>query len=224
MTKLVFSYAAAINVSPPPSVGGKINNGSGFVLRLDHGLYLVTAWHVVKFWLDRVGAGEKVLFQVRDALLVPSERIVWRDEENDIAFLDLRPEEVEKVNIHVCEPIAGWPPPHPPQGSYVLVSGFPAVIRKRPQPANVEFNALSSMLPVTSSRERHVVCQVERDDLVSFDEHGVPPPGTDLGGMSGGPALLVGKLSYPVVGLISEFSKDYELLYIRTLSHVPAKF
>jgi len=39
--------------------------------------------------------------------------------------------------------------------------------------------------------------------------------------MSGGPALLVKNLAYPLVGLISEFSRDFELLYIKTLSHVP---
>ena len=78
-----------------------------------------------------------------------------------------------------------------------------------------EFNALSTMLQVTKVGEEHAVCQFTRENWVAWDGNGVPPPGTDLGGMSGGPVLLVGRLDYPLVALVSEFNPTFELLYLR---------
>jgi hypothetical protein len=80
------------------------------------------------------------------------------------------------------------------------------------------------MLQITTVREDYAVCQFLRENWVTYDTHGVPPPGTDLGGMSGGPVLLVGKLDYPLVGLVYQFSRDFELLYFRLLSGAAAAF
>ena len=221
MTKFVFRHAAAVIVSPPPSTGRAVNNGSGFVVALKGRYYLGTAWHVVEHWLERVSLGEQVLFQVGDALLEPRESIAWKDEENDLVFLRLTEQEQEQIGVSVCEAVRGWPPSHPSEGSYVLVSGFPAIIRQRQGQQRVFFNALSTLAQVTSVGESHMVCQFTREHWVSFDMNGVPPPGTDLGGMSGGPVLLVESLSYPLVGAVSEFQQSFELLYIKTLSHAP---
>lgn len=38
------------------------------------------------------------------------------------------------------------------------------------------------------------------------------------------PFWLFGNLCYPVVGFVSQFSIDYELLYIGTLSRLPSTF
>ena len=224
MTKFVFRHAAAVNVSPPPSVGGELHSGSGFVIERGGLSYLGTAWHVVERWLDLVGRGQNVLFQVRDALLDPRESIAWKDEDNDLVFLRLTEEERGQIGVAVCEAVRGWPPPHPSEGAYVLVSGFPAVVRKRETQQRVVFNALSTLTQVTSVGERHIVCQFTREHWVSFDMNGVPPHGTDLGGVSGGPVLLAEALSYPLVGAVSEFHPSFELLYIKTLSHVPSTF
>jgi hypothetical protein len=149
---------------------------------------------------------------------------VWQDQENDLAFLELQNEEVDQVGVAVCDPLYGWPPPHPKPGDYVLISGFPGVLRSQPHARAIDFAALSTLLQVTTARDRYLVCQFEREHWVSYDINGVPPPGTDWGGMSGGPVLLVRNLAYPLVGLVSEFSRDYELLYLRTLSHLPQSF
>lgn len=224
MTMMAYRHAAAVIVSPPPSVGGRVKNGSGFVLELGGHHYFGTAWHVVKEWLDRTNDGERVLFQVRNVLLDPSKSLAWKDEQNDIAFLQLSEEEVEQIDISRCDPVRGWPPPHPEEGSYVLISGFPEVIRRQPASEQIEFNALSTMLQVTTVGSRHLVCQFVRENWVSYNPQGIPPPGTELGGMSGGPVFAVGNLAYPLVGLVSEFSADYELLYVKTLSHLPEEF
>jgi hypothetical protein len=48
----------------------------------------------------------------------------------------------------------------------------------------------------------------------------VPDADMDMGGLSGGPMLLVGGITYPLVGVISEYHVSYELLRIATLEIV----
>ena len=220
MTQLAYRHAAAVIVGPPPSIGGPINNGSGFVVAVGGRHFLGTAWHVVVAWLHRREAGERVLFQVRDAELNPTLETMWRDEANDVALIPISEVQAAQIGVSVCDPIRGWPPPHPVQGRYVLLSGFPGVVRQQ-EGKRVFLNAMSTLMQVTSVGHSHLVCQLEREHLVSFNENGIPPHGTDWGGMSGGPVFLVDDLVYPLVGMISEFSTDLELLRIATLSHVP---
>jgi len=224
MTQLSHRHAAAVCIAPPPSIGGKVNSGTGFVVALDGKHYFGTAWHVAAKWFERKAKGEHVLFQVRDALLNPEGRIAWKNEDDDIVFIELTRAELNEIGISSCEPLAGWPPRQPKVGSYVLVSGFPSVIRRQPTETRIEFNSLNSLLQVTTVGERHIVCQFQREHWVHFGGHGSPPPGTDLGGISGGPVLSVGNLSYPLIGAALEFQRNFELLYIRTLAHLPSSF
>jgi hypothetical protein len=219
MTQLAYGYTAAVIVGPQPSIGGAINNGSGFVVALGGQYFFGTAWHVVNSWLQRMESGEKVLFQVRDAELSPALETMWRDESNDLALIPISEAQVGKVGVLVCDPIRGWPPPHPMPGRYVLLSGFPGVKRQQ-EDTRVFLNAMSTLMQVTTVGNNYLVCQVEREHLVAFDENGIPPHGTDWGGMSGGPVFLVDNLVYPLVGVISEFNTDLELVRIATLSHV----
>ena len=221
MTQMAYRHAASTILSPPPHQGGAMRNGTSFVLKLDDRFYLGTAWHIVDYWLKSVNKDAQFIFQVGDVLLDPSNAIAWKDLENDIVFLHLTPDEAQQTRVSFCEPILGWPPPHPNEGDYVLISGFPAVMRERFSAKHVDFPALSTMLQVSSVSGRHMVCQFEREHWISFDPSGFPPPGTDLGGMSGAPVFAVGNLAYPLIGVVSEFSSDYELLYMKTLSHLP---
>jgi hypothetical protein len=107
------------------------------------------------------------------------------------------------------------------KGQYVLISGYPAVFRRQSARGEIEFNSLSTMLQVTEPHDEYVVCQFLREHWVSYDGKGVPAPGTDLGGISGAPVLLVGNLDYPLVAAVSEFSHDFDLLYLRPLTRVP---
>jgi hypothetical protein len=46
----------------------------------------------------------------------------------------------------------------------------------------------------------------------------IPPEGVQLGGMSGGPAFLLGELAYPVVGLVSQHNAGFEIMRIASLA------
>lgn len=224
MGRFVFQRTAAVLVCPPPGAAGRVSNGSGFVLRLEGKLYLGTAWHVVESWLRRSSSGERVLFQVGSATCAPAGRIVWKDERGDLVFLRLEEREAALMGISVFEPICGWPPPKPSVGDFIHVAGYPAVQREQPAHDAWDFHSLGFRLSVKSVGERHLACQFEREYWVTTGGAAIPPEGIDLGGMSGGPALLEGHLAYPLIGLVAEHTPAYEIMRVSTLSHVPSTF
>ena len=224
MTEYAYRRAGAIIIGAPAWKGRAIRSGSAFVVEQDGTHFLGTAWHVVAYWLRIRSRVNDLVFQVADALIDPTRSLVWKDETSDIAFLCLTSEQFRRIPIAVSESTQGWPPPRPEIGQYVIMSGYPKVIREQLGPSKIQFNALSSMLQVTSVGSDYAVCQFFRENWVSFDNHGVPPPGTDLGGISGAPVLQVRRLDYPLIGLVSEFSPNLELLYFKLLDSVPPRF
>ena len=48
MTRFVFARAAAVLIAPHIGRAGRIANGSAFVVRMQSGQYVGTAWHVVR--------------------------------------------------------------------------------------------------------------------------------------------------------------------------------
>jgi hypothetical protein len=67
---------------------------------------------------------------------------------------------------------------------------------------------------------------VERRDLISFNEKALPELDVKIGGLSGGPALLLQKGDYPVLaGIITNrcpmSSADLEMIQFATLDRIP---
>ncbi len=222
--RFVFRHTAAVLVGPPPGAAGRVSNGSGFILRLQGKPYLGTAWHVVESWLNRTSNGERVLFQIGGATCAPTGRIVWKDKRGDLAFLRLEEWEAALIGISVLEPICGWPPPKVSVGDFIHVAGYPAVQREQPADDAWKFRSLGFRLSVKSVGEWHLACQFERQYWVATGGATIPPEGINLGGMSGGPALLEGRLAYPLIGLVAEHTPAYEIMRVSTLSHTPKSF
>ena len=107
------------------------------------------------------------------------------------------------------------------RGRSTHVRWFPRVLRERGMDGVVDFGTRrNSQRPDYPRAPRR--SQFEREQLISSDDRVIPPAGTDLGGMSGGPVFLVQDLPYPLVGLISEYSSEFELMRIVTLGHLPS--
>jgi hypothetical protein len=139
-------------------------------------------------------------------------------------FIEVLAAEASRMDVWVQEPGPRWPPVQPAVGSYVMLSGYPAETRKQLSVNGFEFPAFSVVLRVDSVSESRIVCQFTRENWISFGHEDIPAPGTNFGGMSGAPVMAVQSLSYPLVGLVSEFHSSFELLYVRTFESLPPEF
>jgi hypothetical protein len=222
MVRLAQSYAVPIIFAPPPRVGGEINGATGFVLLLSSGYFVVTASHVLKGYEQRLLSGEKLNWQVgRLPPFDPLPRIESRDDTKDTLLLRLSADEARQVGSRVASASTGWSPRTPDVGQLVLVAGYPKVLREEERDqGSIGLDPLSAMFSVTRTGDGYFICQIERKNLVTFnDEAPLPDEKMDMGGLSGGPALLVGE-TYPVIGVISEYQMDFGLLRIATLESV----
>lgn len=228
MVRLAQNYAVPIIIAPPPRIGGEINGATGCVLRLSCGLFLVTASHVLKGYEKRLLDHETTNWQV--GALPPFDpcpsRIAWTCETRDLLFLRLSEEEAKAAcgtSSYVVSAMSGWPPQAPKVGQHVLVSGYPRALRETDPAGWIGAGPYSAMLPVVSVGDGYFYCQIDQRDLISFNEGPLPDPGAFLGGLSGGPVLLVGRISYPLVGVVAESPDSFPLLRIATLDSVLEK-
>ncbi len=227
MVRLAQHCAVPIIFAPPLRIGGKLNGATGCVLQLGSVSFVVTASHVLREYQDRLRLGEVLNWQV-GALppFDPLPRVAWRDENRDIVFLRVTEEEAKAtggVSSCVVSPSTGWPPRAPEVGQIVLVSGYPKALREVDASGWIGAGPYSGMFRVTRTGDGYFYCQIEQKDLISFDGGPLPAPGSDVGGVSGGPALLVGTIVYPLVGVVTEHSRHFDLLRIATLDSVDEK-
>jgi hypothetical protein len=220
LVQLAWQYAGGLIIGPPPSEDGEIHTASYCLLEKDGKTYLVTAEHVLTKTEKLQIEAPLVVWQANNLIFNPCERIASRDPQNDVALFQLRTGEAAEAGRLICT-TGGWPPPRPAPGDFVLVSGYPAVIREHTIGRLIKFWALSALLEITTSGEFHLVSQWERENMTHFGgagAPGIPPPGIELGGMSGGPVLFVRKLDYPLVGIVTDFHTGWELMRFAHLS------
>jgi hypothetical protein len=105
-------------------------------------------------------------------------------------------------------------------GDYVGFIGFPKHYRRNLGPGHVELNPVGGLMPVTSATSENFKCVLPRDTLVAVVGPEVPPPGTDLGGMSGGPVFRVRPPPFELVGIITEFGDNFDMFWMGALARV----
>src|SRR5579859_645503 len=216
-------HAVPIMIAPPLSVGGEVNGATGCLLRLRSGVYVVTAAHVLGGYERRTENGEKVNWQVgKLPPYDPLPRVAWRDDRKDIVLLSVREDEVREIGPCRIATPSQWPPDTVEEGQIVLVAGYPGALREVDSDV-IGAGPFSALFRVTTVGEDYCTCQIEHKDLVSFNGTPPPPPGTDMGGISGGPAFLLGSVPQ-LIGVITDLGymqfADLELLRIATLKSV----
>jgi hypothetical protein len=211
---LAQQHAGGLIVAQPPSRGGIFSTASFFVLELNGRYWLGTAHHVLQAYEAAFANDPSVVIQVGDLQMHLDDRETYCDNVADACLIALAATEYPLLNVPALSTMAGWPPPVPHEGAYVALCGYPAIVRERPSAKKVGFNALSAIFRVTQASERHCSCQWEREEWLHFDGPPPPDPSPDLGGMSGGPVLLMGGIGFPLVGVISEFHASFEILRV----------
>jgi hypothetical protein len=226
MARFTRDHAVPIIFAPPRSRGGKINGASGSVLRLGSAVFIVTASHVLGGYETRIQAGEELNWQVGDLPpFDPIPRIAWRSPHLDIVLLHITGDEARNIGPCIISAPAKWPPVTPQEGQLVLVGGYPKALREEDvQAGSIGAGPYSAVFKVTAVGDGCGKCMIERRDLISFDGGPLPPPGTDMGGLSGGPVLLVDAISYPLVGVVTDRCEmnfaGFEILKFATLADV----
>jgi hypothetical protein len=227
MTALARDHAVPIIIAPPVSVGGKVNGGTGFVVRLGSESFVFTALHVLAKYEDRLQKGEAVYWQVgKLPPFDPLSRIAWRKPKRDVVLLRISDREERDIGPRITSRPSVWPPCIPHEGELVVVAGYPLGLREDNPAGWIGAGPYSALFRVATVGEGYCKCRIEQKDLISFCEAPVPPAETEIGGVSGGPALLVGS-DYPIVGVVTEHwymeASGLGLLEFATLEDVDVK-
>jgi hypothetical protein len=194
------------------------------------GAVLATASHVLEGYETRTAVGELLNWQVGDLPpFDPIPRIAWRSRDLDIVLLRITADEARSIGPCIISMPPKWPPARPQEGQLVLVGGYPKALREENiQAGSIGAGSYSAVFKVTAVGEGCCKSMIERRDLISFDGGPLPPLGTDMGGLSGGPVLLVSALSCPIVGVVTDRCEmslaQFEILRFATLADVELDF
>jgi hypothetical protein len=233
VTKFPLRFAAVLFFANGPRRGVELdaNNGTLSLLDLEHRHIGVTCFHVLEAYRQKREQVPTLDFYLGLLALDPLSRVIDQDSSLDLVTLDLSGVDLKQVSDHsqigstfFCPPV--WPCAEVKEGDFVAFGGFPRLFRVPLNFRDIEFGSFSiGACRVASVHEDHIVCQIEREYLVSPDNlgsshHALCAEGQlDLGGLSGGPVFILRQLHWEFVGTIYEYSLEYELLYIR-----PSKF
>jgi len=226
MVAFALDHAVPLIIAPPLGADGEVKGATGSIVRLASGAHLLTAEHVLAGYERRVGEGERVYWQFgKLPPFDPVPRIAWRDARQDVVLVRLTEEDVQLVGRCRISTPATWPPAIPVAGEMVLLAGYPAKIREVDDVAgSVGSGPFSTIFRVTTVGDDYCTCQISHKDLVSFTASAPPPPGTDFGGISGGPVFLLREGNCHLVGVITDHGymdfASLELIRIATLRDV----
>ena len=226
MAKFPLRFAKAVFFGDRPAKHKQqnVNHGTVTFLELNDRPIALTCSHVLDAY-RKIHSNPDVIFQIGNLEFNPLERIIDESasSELDIVTIDLQGlnhKELmspEGIGSSLFKPVH-WPPNNVQQGEFVAFGGFPGVWRKNISWNEMIFDSWSSgATQVSSVREKYFVCQFERGYWVqSFNVHGYD--GLDLhklGGLSGGPVFIHRNIYWEFVGMIYEFSENFDLMYIR---------
>lgn len=223
MAKFPLRFAKAILFGDGPIRHGraKVRSATASLLDFGRGPLAVTCHHVIKEYRAHLEQGNAGLFQIGNCRLDPLQQLISDDETLDVAVIALAADQAREVTddgeigSSFFQP-ATWPPAPIRDGDYVSFGGFPGEWRTVDGVDSVTFSTYSSGASrVTVVRDSYFVSQFEREYWVSSFEHRDAADLRRLGGLSGGPAFALRGLHYDFVGVVYEFSEDYELLYFR---------
>jgi hypothetical protein len=223
MSKFPLRFAKAIFFGDLPlrRAPAKINNGTASLVDLGNGPLAITCSHVIASFRERVRETRPSLFQIGNCRLDPLSQLISENEDLDLAVIGLRYEQAKEITgdgeigSSFFRPVS-WPPKPVAQGDFIAFGGFPGQWRTQLDSDALEFGTYGiGASGVTTVGDAYFVSQLEREYWVQVLNNKGVDHIADLGGLSGGPAFVQRGLGFDFVGVIYEFSSNYELLYLR---------
>jgi hypothetical protein len=190
--------------------GLQLRNGSAFLVDFGQGIFAVTAAHVFTEYLQAKESAEAIGCQLGNMLFEPEQRVIGCQQDLDLATFRVTPTEADQINKPVVKPDPpGWQPLIPAVKDFAFFAGFPAQTRGMSPKGNFFATApYFAMPPITSVTDRQITCRFEREKMLDLGGSGLPPPGYDIGGVSGGPMLMptlvIGGVIWRFAGVIIE--------------------
>jgi hypothetical protein len=203
-------------IGAPPIV----HNASAFVLDCGRGPFVVTAGHVFSQFIADKRRASCLGSQIGNVEFDLERRLIdsGHDRRIDIATFHIEPNEVAALGKQIVFATDGpWPPP-PNPGEVAFFGGFLGSQRIVLGPNEVSFGLHLGMTPVADFTEYQIRCRFDRRYWVDVRGLGLPLPGYNLGGVSGGPLLAPAYFErqwfWRLVGVVSEaqMHKEYEAL------------
>lgn len=198
---------------------GAYNTASGVLLQFGHRVVVATAWHVLEEYA-RIRASGQEVYIVCDNMPIPQPATAWRDERNDLAFLDIPRTGRGGLGAIPYRPLPYlWPPPAVREGDDVLLCGFPKLLRSHGD--EILHGDLNFLVKVTSAAETHFMLQIELERVSQIGQVEIPIDTTDFGGVSGGPVFLADSGGNPLVGVVSQAGESLPLWRVASLAGAP---
>ena len=223
---LFFAKSAFFGPRPSKDKVAKINNGTVTLADLGAGPIAFTCQHVIECYRQRCDEEGAIIFQIGNVELNPVEQLLAEDGKRDIATIRLTDEQVGHITSGgqigsslFCP--NEWPSRLPRKGEFIAFGGFPGRLREVKSFDELEFGSWSSGASgISSVSETQFVSAFEREFWVrSFgvEEHLAL---SILGGLSGGPALMNRGDHWDLLGIVSQYHKDYDAMFFSLLSCV----
>jgi hypothetical protein len=168
-----------------------LRNGSAFLVNRRHGIFAVTAAHVLAEYIAAKGAARKIVCHLGSLEFEPESRLISRRDNLDIATFRVSAEEAADMNKAIVAPEPPvWEPLVPAVGNFAFFAGFPAQTRGITSRGDFVTAPYVAMPPITSVTDHQIGCRFEREKMIDLSGQGLPPQGYDIGGVSGGPLLM----------------------------------
>jgi len=221
MAKLAWSHSCSILMGCPKWPTSETSSASGVFLKVRGRHFLATAFHVIEGFDEMRKMRGHVHFQVGELELCPFHSLAYHNKSDDLAIMEIQPWQVQEVGStpFVAEP--NWPPPSPLRGQLVQFCGYARINRKDGEAGLIDSTVLPLVGVVSASSESHFAIRIEREKYRWDGDCLLPPNESFLGGMSGGPAMLLTKTDANLVGIVSEGSEAFDIVRFTPLSRVP---
>jgi len=222
ITGFALQFAEPVIIGTVPTRGKEttLNNATATLLRIASREFAVTCAHVLQEFRNKRDVDErKFVFQVGMLGVNPEDQLVGYDEVLDLAVLEItglrhahassRP---RNGPFQFHEPHR-WPPAIASDREVVSIAGYPGAWRQPLSDDHITFDTFSiGAQPVTSSQRNSLALQFNREHWVSsFGDRGKDIK--LLGGMSGGPIMVMRPLNWDLAGIITHFSEDWDVLF-----------
>jgi hypothetical protein len=143
----------------------------------------------------------------------PKERLICLGTGCDLATFALTPAELAELS----KATVPWPPVIPENDGIVPFAGVPGATKESPTPGHVDLGFYTAFAKIDSVNDRDISTVIPSNEmLVDVLGKGLPPPGYDLGGLSGGPVAVLLESAYimhwALSGVIYECGSRFRIL------------